>query len=345
MKTSDFNYHLPEELIAQEPLNRRDSSRLLCISKDTGKFTHNLFCDLPEIFRPKDRLIFNNTKVIPARIICYKESGARIEILFVKKIDNQKWQIIAKPGKRLKIGNILYLEQDTDIKLVVESILPDGSRILSLKKSLCDSLEDIMNKFGSMPLPPYIKRHSCDDDTLRYQTIYAKKSGALAAPTAGLHFTEPLLQKLKARDIDFSFITLHVGIGTFRPVKESNPQNHIMHAETYELNIETAREIEKTKKEGGRIIAVGTTTIRVLEHCAHSEHSLNPGVGSTRLMILPGYKFKIIDCLITNFHLPCSTLIMLVSALAGKDNILKAYNEAIIKRYRFFSYGDAMLII
>ncbi len=345
LKTSDFDYTLPEELIAQEPLHKRDSSRLLCLSRNTGTRKHGLFSDLPQLLQPGDRLVFNNTKVLPANMVCFKDSGAKVDILFTRRIDDQTWQVIAKPAKRLKEGSVIYPASSPKIKFRVDSITDDGGRILSLKAGPYNSIEDILNICGSMPLPPYIQREACDDDHERYQTVYAAKKGAIAAPTAGLHFTESLIQSLSNEGIDISFITLHVGIGTFRPVKEEDPLKHNMHEEVYELSQKTVDEITETKKQGGRIISVGTTTIRVLEHCAVSEGELQPGKGSTRLMILPGYTFKMINGVITNFHLPRSTLLMLVSAFAGRDHILSAYKEAVLKKYRFFSYGDAMLII
>jgi S-adenosylmethionine:tRNA ribosyltransferase-isomerase len=345
LKTSDFEYALPVELIAQEPLDKRDSSRLLCLSRETGDVAHRLFSDLPALLRRGDRLIFNDTKVLPANMACFKDSGAKVEILFTRRIDDQTWQVIAKPAKRLKEGNTLHIAADPAVTLQVDSVLDDGSRVLSVKDGPCNNIEELLKNYGIMPLPPYIQREAREDDREKYQTVYAVKKGAVAAPTAGFHFTKSLLQKLNKEGIDFSFITLHVGIGTFRPVKEENPVNHRMHEETYELNRETVDEILKTQDQGGRVIAVGTTTVRVLEHCAVSSGLLQAGTGSTRLMILPGYTFNVINGLITNFHLPRSTLLMLVSAFTGRENILYAYQQAVKKRYRFFSYGDAMLIL
>ena len=345
MKTSDFYYDLPEHLIAQEPLKRRDSSRLLHLCRTSGRIKHYYFNSLPELTQPGDRIVINNTKVVPARLFCTKETGARVEILFTERINENQWYAMIKPSKRLKVGHIVYLTYDSETQFRVDKILKDGMRIISLHSRRKQSIDDILNEYGEMPLPPYIHRHANKKDRISYQTVYAKKSGAIAAPTAGLHFTTELIEKLKLNDVTFSTVTLHVGIGTFRPVKNDNPEMHDMHEEEYELLPDTVEEIIETKKNGGRIIAVGTTTVRVLEHCAVSQNILQEGCGKTKLLILPGYTFKIIDGLITNFHLPCSTLLMLVSAFAEKDKIFTAYHRAIQKNYRFYSYGDTMLIL
>lgn len=345
MKTSDFDYLLPKELIAQEPLKKRDTSRLLCLSRDSGKVYHGTFSDLQKLLGPQDRLVFNNTKVFPARLYCVKETGARVEILFTRKVDKRTWQALIKPARRLKQGAIVALEKDNNVKLCVEDVLKDGSRVLSIEPAPFDSIEEIMDKYGEMPLPPYIRRRATDNDRITYQTIYAEKRGAIAAPTAGLHFSDELLRRLAERGVHFSFVTLHVGFGTFKPVKVGDPQNHTMHIEEYDLSRKTIEEIVATQNTGGRVIAVGTTVVRVLEHSSRDDGSLQAGSGVTRLMILPGYKFKIVDGLITNFHLPRSTLLMLVSAFAGRENVLDAYEEAINKKYRFYSYGDAMFIL
>ena len=345
MKTNDFYYDLPEHLIAQEPMEHRDTSKLLHLCRTKGTITHYLFNSLSDLLQPGDRIVINNTKVVPARVFCIKETGACVEILFTKRINENQWYAMIKPSKRLKTGQIVNLTNDSEIQFQVDTIMEDGMRVISLHSSNKESIDDILNRYGTMPLPPYIHRHANKKDHVSYQTVYAKKAGAIAAPTAGLHFTTELIEKLKQKGASFSTVTLHVGIGTFRPVKKDNPEMHDMHEEEYELLHNTIEEITETKKNGGRIIAVGTTTVRVLEHCAVSQNVLQEGCGKTKLLILPGYTFKIIDGLITNFHLPCSTLLMLVSAFAQKDKILEAYHNAIQNNYRFYSYGDAMLIL
>lgn len=344
MKTSDFIYQLPEELIAQEPVEERDTSRLLNLNRGCGDISHHSFSDLLEILEPGDRLVFNNTKVIPARLFAFKDTGVRVELLFTERITNKQWKIIAKPARRLKIGTVVHLELDENVKILVEAVTEDGGRIVTVAGGTFDSIDEILEKYGAMPLPPYIEREAELEDRDRYQTVYAEKKGAIAAPTAGLHFTDRLIKKLNKKGINSSFVTLHVGIGTFRPVKSENPNDHPMHSEEYILDPQTVDEIRETQEAGGRIIAVGTTSVRVLEHCSRSGE-LVPGEGSTDIFIMPGWHFKTVDGLITNFHLPGSTLLMLVSALAGRENILKAYEEAVRERYRFFSYGDAMIII
>jgi S-adenosylmethionine:tRNA ribosyltransferase-isomerase len=345
MKTNDFDYQLPKEYIAQEPLKERDTSRLLCLARDTGRVTHRIFGDLVNLVKPGDRLVFNNTRVIPARVFCRKVTGGRVELLFTKETDGNKWFAVVRPSRRVRKGDSVSVESDESIKLVIDDITEDGRRVVAVKEGPFDSIEEVIHAYGEMPLPPYIRRRARADDRITYQTVYAEYDGAVAAPTAGLHFTDALLKKLTGRGVDFSFVTLHVGIGTFRPVKAENPHDHIMHSEVYEISKKTADEINETRNEGGRIIAVGTTVVRVLEHCAKEDGSLQAGSGTTQLMILPGSRFKIIQGLITNFHLPRSTLLMLVSAFAGRENILSAYKKAIKKRYRFYSYGDAMFIV
>lgn len=340
MKTSDFRYDLPEELIAHRPLESRDQSRLLHIQRSAGTIAHQTFSDLPSFLRPGDRLVFNNTRVIPSRLFVLKEeTGLRIELLFVEACDSLRWKVIAKPARRLKVGGNVFLEKDPAICFTIEEHCEDGGRILSCVLPIID----IMEKYGEMPIPPYISRRAdaCDRET--YQTVYAKEQGAIAAPTAGLHFTESLLDTLRAQNIDMSFVTLHVGIGTFRPVKVEDPQEHPMHTERYTLSAQTVKEIEETRKQGGRIIAVGTTVVRTLESASVSGE-LCPQTADTRLLILPGYRFRFVDALLTNFHLSESTLLMLVSAFYSRDKILAAYTTAIEERYRFFSYGDAMFI-
>ncbi len=345
MKTSDFDYRLPPELIAQEPLKERDTSRLLCLDRESGVIDHRTFSDLPDLIRPGDRLVFNNTKVFPARLYCKKDTGGRVELFFLHKNDDYTWKTLARSSRPIKEGAVVALEGDSSIKLSIDKILHDGSRIVSIKEGSVDLLEEMLEKYGEMPLPPYIKRHVREDDRAAYQTVYAEEKGAVAAPTAGLHFTRELMQQVSKRDVNFSFVTLHVGVGTFRPVKEEDPRDHVMHSEQYILNEKTADDINTTKREGGRNIAIGTTTVRVLEHCAFPDGYLRKHAGSTRLKILPGYNFKVVDGLITNFHLPRSTLLMLVSAFTGRGLVLAAYNEAIKLKYRFYSYGDAMMIL
>lgn len=345
MKTSDFDYHLPRELIAQEPLKERDTSRLLHLSRNSDSITHRIFNDLSNLLNPGDRLVFNNTKVFPARIYCRKKTGARVELLFTRKIDETSWQALVKPSRRLKPGTVVGLETEPSVLLRLDTILENGDRVFSLVDGTSCSIEKMLEKYGEMPLPPYIKRPARSDDRGTYQTVYAEKKGAVAAPTAGLHFTEDLMTQLTGMGIDFSFLTLHVGVGTFRPVKVDDPKKHDMHHEEYVLDHRTVEDINVTRHTGGRIVAVGTTAVRVLEHCAAQDGSLVEDTGSTQLMILPGYRFKIIDGLITNFHLPCSTLLMLVSAFTGREYLLTAYTEAIEEKYRFYSYGDAMLIL
>ncbi len=345
MKTSDFDYPLPQELIAQEPLQKRDASRLLHLCRESGSVVHRTFNDLPGLLQRGDRLVFNNTKVLPARIFCYKETGARVELLFTRRIEHRTWEALVKPSRRLKEGAIVSLEKNSSVTLQLDRVGDNGDRVFSLHAGPFNSIEAVLQKYGEMPLPPYIRRRAREDDRDTYQTVYARHNGAVAAPTAGLHFTETLMRECTQKGVDFSFVTLHVGIGTFRPVKEENPENHVMHSEEYMLSRDTAEEINRTGKQGGRIIAVGTTSVRVLEHCADSDGYLQPGTGTTDLMILPGHSFNIIDGLLTNFHLPRSTLLMLVSAFAGREQVIAAYKEAVNKKYRFYSYGDAMIIL
>lgn len=342
MKTSDFSYELPDELIASRPLKKRDSSRLLVLKRNTKSIEHHHYADLPDFLEPGDRVVFNNTKVIPGRIFGFKESGSRAEMLFTKQIDEHHWSAIVRPGRRLKSGVELSLEKEPKTKFVIKDVLPDGDRVI-----FCESepIADVLDRLGEMPIPPYMERRADEVDRTTYQTVFAQERGAVAAPTAGLHFTDELIDRLKEKGVDISYITLHVGIGTFRPVKEENPLDHPMHSEEYEVTPEAAEEINKTKANGGRVVAVGTTVVRTLEHSSQDDGTVLAGRGATELMILPGYKYKVIDTLVTNFHLPESTLLMLVSALYSKEEILRAYNVAVEERYRFYSYGDGMLIL
>ncbi|MDD5675984.1 MAG: tRNA preQ1(34) S-adenosylmethionine ribosyltransferase-isomerase QueA [Chitinivibrionales bacterium] len=345
MKTSDFQYDLPPELIAKYPEPERDQSRLLHLQRDNNSLTHHHFFDLPTLLKPGDRLVFNDTKVIPARLFCKKETGAIIELLFTEKVTDTQWKALARPLKRLRERLILTVDGNGSIHVKVDAILNEGIVLVSLlENNTYATISALLEAFGQMPLPPYIGRPASAHDRQVYQTVYAKHDGAIAAPTAGLHFTPELLEKLKNRGVEFSYITLHVGIGTFRPIITENPADHVMHAEQYHVSREAAEQINATCAQGGRIIAVGTTVVRVLEHCAMQAGLIKENSGSTDIFILPGFKLSIVNAMITNFHLPASTLLMLVSAFAGRETILAAYQAAIGERYRFYSYGDAMLI-
>lgn len=341
MNVSDFDYELPKELIAQTPLKVRDSSRLLVLDKNNGEIKHNHFNDILKYFNSGDVLVLNDTKVIPARLIGVKEeTGAVIELLLLKDLGEDKWECLSKPAKRLKIGTVVSFG-DGELKAEVVEKFDEG---LTHVKLLYDGiLMEILDSLGSMPLPPYI--HEKLEENNRYQTVYAKNIGSAAAPTAGLHFTPELLKEIESMGVEVVYVTLHVGLGTFRPVEVDNILDHHMHSEFYVMNEETANILNKAKDEGRRIIAVGTTSTRTLETIAsNNDGRFVATSGNTEIFIYPGYEFKAIDCLITNFHLPKSTLVMLVSALAGKDNILNAYKEAVNEKYRFFSFGDAMFI-
>lgn len=340
MKTSDFYYDLPERLIAQDPLEDRASSRLLVLDKKSGETEHTIFKNISDYLKKGDCLVINNTKVIPARLIGEKEeSGAKVEFLLLKKISLDVWEVIVKPGRKLREGARAVFGGGL-LKAEVEKVLPDGNRIV---RFFYDGVfENVLDTLGQMPLPPYIT-HALKDKN-RYQTVYAKNDGSAAAPTAGLHFTKELLEKIKNTGVDIAELTLHVGLGTFRPVKVDDVESHVMHSEFYNIDAENADIINNAKKNGGRIISVGTTSTRVLETVADNDGFVVPSSGETKIFIYPPYKFKIVDALITNFHLPESTLLMLVSALAGRENIMKAYKEAVDNEYRFFSFGDAMLI-
>jgi len=346
MRTSDFNYDLPSKFIARFPAHPRDSARLLVLERSTGKILHKRFRDLPQFLQAGDRLIVNDTKVLPARLFCRKTTGAKIELLFIKSHDERVWRVMANPGRRLKVCSQLTVKDNKSIVFNIKEICDNGDRIVELSRhSRFNSVSEVMNKYGHTPLPPYIKRPDRRSDRTHYQTVYASEPGSVAAPTAGLHFTERLLRRIREKGVSVSSVTLHVGPGTFTPVKAVDPREHRMHTESYELTPEVASQIEATAKAGRRNIAVGTTVVRVLEHCCG--HGMPPkfGRGETDLMILPGYRFRAVDALITNFHLPCSTLLMLVCAFGGREQVLAAYEEAKREKYRFYSYGDAMLII
>jgi S-adenosylmethionine:tRNA ribosyltransferase-isomerase len=346
MRTEDFDYFLPEELIAQNPLRDRDSCRLLVMGRATGACEHHTFSDLAVLLRSGDLLVLNDTRVLPARVFCRRPSGGRVELLFIEAIDTLTWKALAKPGRRLLPGSTVIVAKDRLVgKLRITDSGEMGERVVRLSEgSGFGSLAELIERCGDMPLPPYIRRPAMSDDREGYQTVYARHCGAVAAPTAGLHFTDRLLTALRERGVRCAFLTLHVGPGTFLPVKVADPAQHRMSEEEYMLPSETAEAVVRTKQEGGRVIAVGTTVVRVLEHCAAVEGEFRASTGRTSLKILPPYAFRTVDGLITNFHLPQSTLIMLVSAFAGRESILAAYAAAVAARYRFFSYGDAMFI-
>ena len=340
MKTSDFYFDLPQELIAQDPLEDRSSSRLLVLDRESGKTQHRVFRDIIEYLNPGDCLVVNNTKVIPARLYGSKiGTDAKIEVLLLKRRENNVWETLVKPGKKCRVGARISFGEGLLIGEVID-VVDEGNRLIRFEYE--GIFEEILDKLGQMPLPPYITHQLKDKN--RYQTVYAKYDGSAAAPTAGLHFTKELLQKVKDMGVDIAEVTLHVGLGTFRPVKVENVLDHHMHSEFYRIEPEEAEKINAAKKAGKRVIAVGTTSCRTLESASTEDGILKAQSGWTDIFIYPGYHFKMIDGLITNFHLPESTLLMLVSALAGREHILNAYNIAVKERYRFFSFGDAMFI-
>ena len=339
MKVSEFNYELPEELIAQTPIEKRDESRLMVLDRSKQTIEHKTFKDIIDYLEPGDCLVRNNTKVIPARIYGKKETGAKVEFLLLKNMEGDIWETIVRPGNKLHVGTKVIFGDGLLTAEILE-IMPGGTR--KVKFSYEGIFNEILDKIGLMPLPPYIHEELKDND--RYQTVYAKYNGSAAAPTAGLHFTPELLKKIEKKGVKIANVTLHVGIGTFRPVKEENVENHEMHTEHFYIKQEDVNKINETKKQGKRVIAVGTTSCRVLETIADENGFVKETEADTSIFIYPGYQFKCLDGLITNFHLPQSTLLMLVSALAGKDYIMKAYHEAVKEKYRFFSFGDAMFI-
>ena len=340
MKKSDFYFDLPEELIAQDPLEDRSGSRLLMLDKKTGETKHRVFHDIVNYLAPGDCLVLNNTKVIPARLLGVKEdTGAAIEVLLLKRREKDVWETLVRPGKKCRPG-AKFVFGDGLLKAEVLEVVEEGNRLIQFTYD--GIFEEVLDKLGEMPLPPYIT-HKLQDKN-RYQTVYAKYEGSAAAPTAGLHFTKELLQQIEAKGVKLAYVTLHVGLGTFRPVKEDDILDHHMHSEYYQVTEEAAKLINDTKKAGGRIICVGTTSCRTVESAADENGMVQAGCDNTEIFIYPGYQFKVLDCLITNFHLPESTLVMLVSALAGREHILAAYEEAIREKYRFFSFGDAMFI-
>ena len=341
MKVADFNYELPKELIAQHPYDKRDEARLMVLDKNEELIEHKVFKDVIDYLNPGDCLVINNTKVIPARLYGKKDTGANVQFLLLKRIEGDTWEAMVKPGNKLKPGSKVIFG-DGLLKATVQEILEGGNRKVEFEYN--GIFNEILDQIGMMPLPPYITEASREDNE-KYQTVYARYEGSAAAPTAGLHFTEELLEKIKEKGVEVANVTLHVGIGTFRPVKVETVEEHEMHSEHYYIKKEDADKINKAKLNGNRVIAVGTTSCRVLESVADDKGMVKEVEGDTSIFIYPGYKFNCIDSLITNFHLPESTLIMLVSSLAGKDFIMKAYNEAVKKEYKFFSFGDAMIIL
>lgn len=341
LKKSDFYFDLPQELIAQDPLEDRSSSRLLVLDKNTGELSHHIFRDIIDYLHPGDCLVLNNTKVIPARLLGEREgTGGHVEVLLLKRKEADVWETLVKPGKKCKPGQRLSFG-DGLLKAEVLETVEEGNRLIRFEYE--GIFEEVLDKLGEMPLPPYIT-HKLKDKN-RYQTVYAKYEGSAAAPTAGLHFTEELFQKLEEKGVLVANVTLHVGLGTFRPVKVDDVSKHHMHTEFYQVTKEEADKINKAKQAGGRIVCVGTTSCRTIESAADENGVLKPGQGDTDIFIYPGYSFKMMDVLITNFHLPESTLLMLVSALAGKEQVMRVYEEAVQERYRFFSFGDAMIIL
>ena len=341
MRRQDFYYELPEELIAQDPLEDRSSSRLLVLDKESGVVSHHVFREIAGYLKEGDCLVINDTKVLPARLIGAKEgTNAKIEILLLKRRENNIWETLVKPGKKAKIGTKIHFGDGILTGEVVD-VVEEGNRLIQFTYE--GIFEEILDQLGQMPLPPYIT-HQLEDKN-RYQTVYAAHTGSAAAPTAGLHFTPELLKNIEERGVDIAKVTLHVGLGTFRPVKVDEITDHHMHSEFYQIDEEAAVKINRAKENGKRVICVGTTSCRTVESAADEKGRLRACSGWTEIFIYPGYRFKVLDCLITNFHLPESTLIMLVSALAGRENVLAAYEEAVKERYRFFSFGDAMLVI
>ena len=341
MKVTDYYFDLPQEQIAQDPLEDRSSSRLLVLDKETGEYSHHIFREITEFLKPGDCLVLNNTKVIPARLFGEKEgTQAKIEILLLKRKENDVWETLVKPGKKAKVGTKIIFGGGLLVGEVID-IVEEGNRLI--KFTYEGIFEEILDQLGQMPLPPYITHQLKDKN--RYQTVYAKYDGSAAAPTAGLHFTPELLQQVKDMGVDIAEVTLHVGLGTFRPVKVDNILEHHMHSEFYMVTQEAADKINNAKENGHRVICVGTTSCRTIESAADENGMLKESSGWTEIFIYPGYQFKVLDCLITNFHLPESTLLMLVSALAGREHVLAAYEEAVKEGYRFFSFGDAMLIL
>lgn len=340
MRTSDFYYDLPNELIAQKPLSDRSASRLLVLDGNSGKIRHSHFSSLSDLLRPDDLLVLNNTRVIPARLLGARaDTGTAIELLLLNRKDEKRWETLARPGKKVRIGKHLVFAENL-LEAQVEDVLDNGNRIIRFEYE--GIWEEVIDRVGMIPLPPYI--HEQLDDKERYQTVYAAMPGSSAAPTAGLHFTGAMLESLKRKGVDIAYLTLHVGLGTFRPVKTDCIDDHVMHSEWYDFSAKASEKVRNAREKGGRIIAVGTTSCRTLEAVCRKNKDMNPESGWTDIFIYPGYTFGCVDALVTNFHLPESTLIMMVSAFAGKENVFKAYQEAVNSKYRFFSFGDAMFL-
>ena len=339
VRTQDFYYDLPEELIAQTPLQQRDTSRLLALNKVTGEVEHRHFYDILDYLQPGDCLVMNNSRVLPARLLGHRPTGGAVEVLLLRDLGNKKWECLCKPGRKMQVGHEV-LFGDGELSAVVTEVREDGNRVVEFRYE--GIFLEVLERLGKMPLPPYIKAELADQE--RYQTVYSKETGSAAAPTAGLHFTNELLEKIRGKGVRTAFVTLHVGLGTFRPVKAENIHEHHMHSELCMISQETAEILNETKKQGGRIVCVGTTSCRTLESLAKEDGTFEAGSKWTEIFIYPGYRFKAMDALITNFHLPESTLVMLVSAFAGREHVLSAYETAVRERYRFFSFGDAMYI-
>ena len=340
MKTKDFWYDLPEELIAQTPLEKRDGSRLMVLDRTTGAVTHKHFYDLIDYLRPGDCLVMNDSRVLPARLMGHRPTGGAVEVLLLKDLGGKRWECLCRPGKKMQVGQTVSFG-DGSLTATVAEVREDGNRVVEFRYE--GIFLEILERLGKMPLPPYIKEELQDQE--RYQTVYSRESGSAAAPTAGLHFTKELLQRIREKRVNEAFVTLHVGLGTFRPVKAEEVTEHHMHSEFCMMSQETADLLNETKKNGGRIICVGTTSCRTLESLVNEDGTFSEKSAWTEIFIYPGYQFKAMDGLVTNFHLPESTLVMLVSAFAGREHILNAYNIAVRERYRFFSFGDAMLIL
>ena len=340
MKTHDFWYDLPEELIAQTPLERRDGSRLMVLNRETGEIQHKHFYDVIDYLNPGDCLVMNDSRVLPARLMGHRPTGGVVEVLLLRDLGNKCWECLCKPGRKMQVGNEVIFG-DGELTAVVREVREDGNRMVEFRYE--GIFLEVLERLGKMPLPPYIKEELQDQE--RYQTVYSREVGSAAAPTAGLHFTKELLEKIREKGVNEAFVTLHVGLGTFRPVKAEEVTEHHMHSELCMMNAETANMLNETKRNGGRVICVGTTSCRTLESLVNDDGTFEAKSRWTDIFIYPGYTFKAMDGLITNFHLPESTLIMLVSALAGYDNIMRAYRTAVQEKYRFFSFGDAMLIV
>lgn len=340
MKTSDFNYYLPEELIAQTPLEQRDSSRLLKLDRATGEVEHHRFYEIIQYLQPGDCLVMNDSRVLPARLLGHRPTGGAVEVLLLRDLGNKQWECLCKPGRKMQVGNTVIFGNG-ELTATVTEVREDGNRIVEFHYE--GIFLEVLERLGKMPLPPYIKEELQNQE--RYQTVYSREVGSAAAPTAGLHFTNELLDQIRAKGIKTAFVTLHVGLGTFRPVKAENILDHHMHSELCMMNAETAALLNETKASGGRVICVGTTSCRTLESLVNENGTFEAKSKWTEIFIYPGYRFKAMDGLITNFHLPESTLVMLVSAFAGRENVLAAYDEAVREKYRFFSFGDAMCIL